>query len=159
MRDKQELEENEVHLLCERAKAIIMAHCAPINRLSRDIDNACRYANRHGPTTPQFDLLCAWPPFEPVSVQIVELFVRSYGRALFVRPYSYLLLALAATGPVAAAETLVMHASPGVEGDQLRNVICGLEGIFARHPEVLSIQAREVLASFMLKPQRRGGNA
>jgi hypothetical protein len=158
LREKQEPEENEVHLLCERVKAIIMGHSAPINRLSRDIDNACHYANWPGPTTPQFDLLCAWPPFEPVSAQIVELFVRSYGRALFARPYSFLLLALAATGPVAAAETLVMHASPGYERDPLRSVICGLEGIFARYPEVLSIQAREVLASFMLKPQRRAGN-
>lgn len=158
MRDQRKLEDKEVHLLCERAKAIIMSHSAPVNRLSRDIDNTGYYANRTGPTTPQFELLCASPPFEPVSAQIVELFVRSYGRALFARPYSFLLLALAATGPVAAAETLVMHASPAVERDPLRSVICGLEGIFGRYPEVLSIQARGVLASFMLKSQRRTRN-
>jgi hypothetical protein len=157
LRDQIELEENKIQMLCERVKAIIMAHPAPINRLSRDIENARQYDVQPGPTTAQFELLCAAPAFLPVSARIVELFVRSFGRELFARPCSFLLLALAATGPVAAAETLVLHASTTYEHDPMRALIGGLEGIFASHPEALSIPARGFLAPFMLKPPLQPG--
>jgi hypothetical protein len=157
LRDRIELEEKEIQMLCERVKAIIMAHSAPINRLSRDIENARQYDVQTGPTTAQFELLCAAPALVPVSARIVELFVRSFGHGLFARPYSFLLLALAATGPVAAAETLVLHPSTAYEHEPMRTLIVGLEGIFASYPEALSIPARELLAPFMLKPPRQTG--
>lgn len=159
MRDDSELHERDIPTLCERVRMIILAHAAPISRLSRDIDHIQRFDDDPGPVTPQFALMCASPALVPASAQIVELFVRTFGRGLFVPPYSFLLLALAATGPVAAAETMVLHATPVHDGDRLRDVVSGLERIFASHPDVLSLPARGVLSRYMLGQEpRRSGN-
>jgi hypothetical protein len=91
------------------------------------------------------------------SAQIVERFVRDFGAGLFRPPFSFLLLALAATGPVAAAETLVLHGPSGHQHDTLRGLIAGLETVFASHPEALSIPIRRVLAPYMLNPQSPTG--
>lgn len=159
MREISALDEKEIPALCERAKTIIMAHPAPLIRLARDIENIREFGSQGGPTTPQFDLLCASPPFVAVSAQIVERFVRDFGRGLFRPPFNFLLLALAATGPVAAAETLVLRGPPIHRHDPLHALIRGLEAVFGSHPEALSIPVRKVLAPYMLNPRRPTGTA
>jgi hypothetical protein len=159
MKEISKLEEGDIQVLCERAKTIIMAHSAPIIRLSRDIENIGEFDRGSGPTTPQFDLLCASPPFKAVSTRIVEKFVRYFGGGLFRPPFSFLLLALAATGPVAAAETLVMHGPSMHQFDPLRGLIGELESVFASHPEALSVPVRKLLAPYMLNPQRPADGA
>jgi hypothetical protein len=159
MREIPVLDEKEIQVLCERAKNIIMAHPAPLIRLARDIESIREFGTQGGPTTPQFDLLCASPPFVAMSAQIVERFVRHFGHGLFRPPFSFLLLALAATGPIAAAQTLVLRGAPIHRHDPLHALIRGLEAVFASHPEALPIPVRKVLAPYMLNPPSSAGTA
>jgi hypothetical protein len=130
---------------------IIMAHCAPVERLSRDIENLIRH-DMTGPTTSQFELMCEAPAFNPSSARIVEVFVRSFGHRLFSRPYNLLLLALAKTGPLATAETMLLRARQERQEDALTPVIDGLKDVMWHRPDAMSSSARDVLARFMLKP-------